>query len=82
MLEFYVGLKNACISVCWKYMLELHFYVGNVNILSDFYVGNTDTPAFLAKKSLKIAPFLIPEKFSRCPSLDTHFVYPFQNASS
>lgn len=49
MLESYVGLKNAYIIVCWKYMLELLFYVGNTNILFDFYVGNTDALTFSSK---------------------------------
>lgn len=46
-------------------MSESYFYVGNTDILSNFYVGNTDTPTFLAKKSLKIAPFLMSEKVLR-----------------
>ena len=33
MLEFYVGLKKADIGVCRNSMLELHFYVGNIDIL-------------------------------------------------
>jgi hypothetical protein len=49
MLEFYVGLKNTYISVCWKSMSELHFYVGIFDILFNFYVGNSDTPTFSAK---------------------------------
>lgn len=49
MLEFYVGLKNTYISVCWKSMSELHFYVGNFDIFFNFYVGNSDTPTFSAK---------------------------------
>jgi len=49
MLELYVGLTNTFILVCWKSMLELHFYVGNIDILSNFYVGNSDTPTILTK---------------------------------
>lgn len=51
MLEFYVGLKNTCISVCWKSMSELHFYVGNFDILFNFYVGNSDITTVLAKNN-------------------------------
>ena len=43
---FHVGIlrrsKKLKILVCWKSMLELHFYVGNVDILFNFYVGNSD----------------------------------------
>ena len=46
-------------------MSESYFYVGNTDILFDFYVRNSDTPTILTKKSLKIAPFLMPEKVLR-----------------